>query len=113
MTKIGEKRQFTFSYDTFIVKEILEDTGITMWWTWKHDICPHCKKEIINRLPHELVTVEILIPEGKEAKDSVFEDLVVLGYSKDGKLLRVTEEKIKEILQKSEKFKHLLENNNG
>ena len=44
--KVGEKRQFGFINKEMVIAEIITDSGIQMWWTWKSEVCPHCKEKI-------------------------------------------------------------------
>jgi len=108
-----DKIQFTFSNKTFKVGEILENLNISMWWTWKNEVCPHCKKKIEKRELHNFYKIEILIPIDLSPENSKKEDIILLGYDKKGRKMLLTEDKINEVLTKSEKFKHIVGGNNN
>jgi len=105
--QIGDKTQFTFSTKTYLLAEIINNPGISMWWTWKSEICPHCKKEITKRNLYTFNQIDIYIPEGLDATKVAIEDLVILGATSEGRLLTVTIDKFNEIFSKSKKFNYL------
>ncbi len=107
--KVGDKRTFSFSDSKFEIKEILELPNIQMRWTWNTSICPHCKRKIEYSTIHIFFKIEILVDETKEEGSITLDDLVILGHSVDNKIMQLTKDKYVEVLNKSEKFKYLLE----
>jgi len=113
--KIGQKRQFSFVNYVCTIREIIKNTNISMWWLWREDFCPHCKKKIEKRVLHTFDTIEILLPIHIPDEGAKKEDFIILGSSTDGKLLNLTIDKYDEVLSKTDKFKNLVikEKQNG
>lgn len=105
--QIGEKRKFSFSDKQFSIREIMLNPKITMWWKWNGGLCPHCKQPIDRNIEHVFYRIEILGVEEKEDKDLKLKDVFLLGFTMDLRIMALTAEKYKEVLEKSDKFKHL------
>lgn len=106
--QVGDRMQFTFDIREFILQEVLENPEISMWWTWKSEVCPHCKEKIEKRALHNFFKIEIYIAKDKKIEESALEDIVMIGYALDGKTLQLTKDKLYEAFEKSEKFKHMV-----
>lgn len=107
--KVGELRQFSFVNHEMKVVEIIENPNINMWWTWKSEVCPHCKERIEKRTLHDFSSIEILIPSNNKDEKINIKDIILLGLAVDGKTMLITKDKFKEVLKKSENFRYLLE----
>lgn len=112
--KIGQKRTFDFARGKQKIIEILDGSGLTMQWNWREtkcteckqviEICPHCQKKLGGLKEHEFDRIELLIPENLELKGHE-DKLIILGFTKDDKIMRVPAEQTYRILAKSKAFK--------
>lgn len=107
--KIGDRETFNFISGEYILLEILENTNINMWWLRGTEICPHCKKIIEKKTLHNFKYLKVYIPSKKEEGQCTLDDIVILGIDNNGATLLLTKDKMIESLEKSEKFKYILE----
>ena len=84
--QVGQARRFTSTGDTrYVIREILENPGINLWWTWSTGVCPHCKQKLDRTINHTFYRIEILGVENKEDKDLVEDDIVLYGQTLDNR----------------------------
>ena len=105
--EVGQKRKFSFSDKTYRIREVLDNPGITMWWTWDSGLCPHCKEKIERKIEHVFYRIEILGDDTKEDKDLKKEDIVLMGDTLDRRRMVLTADKYDEAFKKSKSFKYL------
>ena len=105
--QIGQKRKFSFSEKTYRIREILDNPGVTMQWTWTTGICPYCKRKIERIIDHIFYKIEILGDDSKEDKDLKKKDIVLMGDTLDRRRMILTADKYVEVLSKSKILKHL------
>jgi len=108
--KIGEKRNFTFKDEDYQIIDIIEKTDFQLEWKWKDIICPHCNKNIEYKTRHEFSSIEILIPMSKlNVKDKLElkKHIMLLGISKDKKILLIPKGYNEHLLKQSEYFKEV------
>ena len=107
--KVGQRRNFSFSDKVYRIREILENPGISMWWTWTTGICPHCKKNIERKIKHDFYRIEILGNDAKEDKDLAIKDIVLMGDTMDKRrmVIPIDDQAFSETLEKSKKFKKI------
>ena len=106
--EVGQKRTFTFSDKTYRIREVLDNSGITMWWTWDSGLCPHCKEKIERKIEHVFYRIEILGDDTKEDKHLKKEDIVLMGDTLDRRRMVLTADKYDEVFSKSKTLKHLI-----
>jgi len=103
--KAGDIRKFTFDLGvTYVIREILKDPKVSMWWKQDRGTCPHCKRQIEVTTKHDLHTIEILGKKGIEDEKLERKDMALLGFSLDDRTLLLPEDKYDEVFQKSTKF---------
>ncbi len=108
MPEINDTVNFTFDTRKFRLEEIIENPDISMSWVWSGDLCPHCHKPIEKTKQHDFIKIEVYILAAKTIENCSFKDIVVIGRDTQKFTMQLTKEKIREILPKSNKFKHLL-----
>lgn len=105
LSVVGQKRTFSFSKQKYEIKEILENPEISMLWTWKTGICPHCKKKIEQTIKHDFYRIEILIDEVKKQEEITKDDIVIIGDTLDNKRLLISNDLYNQVFEKSTSFK--------
>lgn len=108
LKKVGETRKFYFAKDKeYEIVETIDVTDYTFRWLWDTGICPHCNKHITRELTHIVDHVEILIDKTK--KDNYTnEDFVILVFTRDNRLMKLSEDQYQEIFKRSKNFKNLV-----
>jgi len=109
--KVGDKRRFSFSDKEYIIKEILDNPNISMWWTWTSGICPHCKRRIERTIQHKFYRIEILADATKKDNEITIKDIQILGDTLDNRrmLIPIDDKAFKQALLLSKKFKKFAE----
>lgn len=105
---VGGERKFTFSENLYKVREILETQNIQFPWEWSSGVCPHCKKKITRTINHIINRIEILGIDNLKDNELKENDIIVLGFTLDNRTMLIPKEKYKEILNKTTKFKNLI-----
>lgn len=109
MLKVGELRKFNFQPGKdFTIEEIIENPEISMTWNWSSILCPHCNNKIDNIQEHKFFRIEVLTDTTKKESEINFNNIMVIGFTNDQKVLLLTPDKKKEALIKSKKFSNLL-----
>lgn len=106
LSTVGQKRTFSFSKNKYEIKEIIENPQISMLWTWKTGICPHCKKKIEQTIKHDFYRIEILVDETKKQEEIIKDDIVLIGDTLDGKKLLISSDLYNQVFEKSSLFKN-------
>jgi len=106
--QVGEKRTFTFSNNEFIVKEVIDNPQIRLPWTWTDSVCPHCKNRINRDVIHEFYKLELLVDVTKAETNFVESDIVILGHSKDNRLMQFPQDKYQEVFHISKEFRRFI-----
>lgn len=108
--QIGDTRHFSFSDKLFKIREILENPAVSMWWTWDTGICPHCKKKIERHIKHNFYRIEILGDNDKSDENLTDDDIAMLGFTTDRRLMHLDIEARKDVYKISKKFSKFKEN---
>lgn len=108
MYKLKDKVQFSFDTREFELAEVVENPNISMWWTWSHEVCPHCKEVIEKRKQHIFNRIDIFTLINSDYKCCSIKDIVVIGRDVDNYTLYLPKDKINEVLVKSTIFSYLL-----
>ena len=108
MYKLKDKIQFSFDTREFELAEVIENPNISMWWTWSHEVCPHCKEVIEKRKQHVFNRIEIFTLANADYKYCNVKDTIFIGYDVAGYTLHLPKDKIIETLKKSTIFNYLL-----
>lgn len=106
---VGDRHQFSFNHKEFTVREELNDTNINLWWAWKNELCPHCKKVIEKRTLYTFTTIAILAPINKANEVLTREDIVIKGQTQDRREMLFPIDKYDEVFSASSLFKSLIE----
>lgn len=106
--KVGEKRKFSFDNKIYIIREVLDNPNIRMFWSYDSGICPHCKNKLTREIEYFFTKIEILGAEGKEDKDLTVNDIQLHGFTIDNHNLILSIDKYDEVFNKSSLFKKLI-----
>lgn len=107
--QVGDKRKFSFKEENYVIKEILDNPNISMNWTWKTGVCPHCKKKIEYSINHKFYKIEILVKDG--VTNPIRDDILIMGHTLDNKYMYIPieEQTYNLALDKSVNFKEFKE----
>lgn len=103
---VGDKRKFQFSNKDYEIREIIENPNnkISLVWRWEDSICPHCKHRQTKETNHLFYRIEVLCPYNEEVTR---ENLILLGYTIDNRLMMLPIEKYDEVLSYSKGYENL------
>jgi len=105
---VGETRTFSFSNTEFTVREVIENPQIRLTWVWTDTICPHCKERINREIQHDIYYIEILGESATTSENLQLSQLVVLGHTKDNRLMQLPQDKYQEVFQLSKTFRRFI-----
>lgn len=106
--QVGQKRNFSFTDDHYVISEIIQKTDIKLVWKWNDSVCPHCKEKLTREMVHTFHKIEILIKEGILEDNATTNDILLLGDALDGRKMMIPAEKYNEVFGQSQKFKKLI-----
>lgn len=118
---IGDIRKFSFTNEEYRIIEIIDGENLSMQWDWNKitcpkcnqtiETCPICNKKIGGLKKHQFNIIKLLIPKNLEFKGHE-DKLLILGFTKDEKIMLVPPEQSFKILIKSKIF-NKEDNKNG
>jgi len=98
MYRLGDKRKFNYPQrGEYILKEIVKQ-DLSLQWTWRYRICPHCQREINETKLHSIQEVHIW--EGVDGKD-----VIMIAPTLDGKYMRLPDKKFEPSMDMTDKVK--------
>ena len=112
--KIGDVKKFNFVPGEYEILEIINGEGLSMTWKWLDivcpdckkaiEICPHCDKKIGGLREHQFEKIYVFMPRNLELKGHE-DKILLIGYIKDGRIMRVPIDQSYKILARSTIFK--------
>ena len=111
---VGETRIFSNYDKVFSIRHILlsPEPRITLQWTWTTKIDPRTKERVTDTRIHTFYRIEVLGDVNIEDADLTKDDIVLLGFGLDNRLMHLPIDKYNEVFEQIEGFNKIKESLN-